>query len=123
MPSLPGVICQGNGVAVNDKVFNVLKKGVAIPAHPLALTAARKLDERRQRALSRYYIAARAGGLAGGGYTTPFCIRAPAIGLFRPVLDLAREEMDRADAGRADPLVRIAGVCGESAQAIAEAEI
>ena len=94
-----------------------LAAGCAIPAHPLALTAARKLDERRQRALSRYYLAAGAGGLAVGVHTTQFAIREPQIGLFRPVLELAAEEMNRA--GR--PLVRIAGVCGPTAQAVAEA--
>lgn len=97
-------------------------RGVAIPAHPLALDANRKLDERRQRALSRYYVAAGAGGLAVGVHTTQFAIRDPAIGLYGPVLALAKEEMDRADAGRAEPLVRIAGVCGRTSQAVAEAE-
>jgi dihydrodipicolinate synthase/N-acetylneuraminate lyase len=94
-----------------------LAAGCVIPAHPLALTAARRLDERRQRALARYYIAAGAGGLAVGVHTTQFAIRDPQVGLFRPVLELAAEEMDRA--GR--PLVRIAGVCGPTPQAVAEA--
>jgi dihydrodipicolinate synthase/N-acetylneuraminate lyase len=94
-----------------------LAAGCVIPAHPLALTAARRLDERRQRALSRYYLAAGAGGLAVGVHTTQFAIRDPQVGLFRPVLELAAEEMNRA--GR--PLVRIAGVCGPTAQAVAEA--
>lgn len=96
-----------------------LRKGVAIPAHPLALNASRKLDERRQRALSRYYIAAGAGGLAVGVHTTQFAIRDPSVGLFEPALALAAEEMDRA--GR--PLIRIAGICGETRQAVAEAEV
>ncbi len=63
-----------------------LQSGLVIPAHPLALTAARKLDERRQRALSRYYIAAGAGGLAVGVHTTQFAIRDPKIALLKPVL-------------------------------------
>lgn len=96
----------------------VLRAGVAIPAHPLALDASRRLDERRQRALARYYIAAGAGGLAVGVHTTQFAIRDPKVGLFEPVLALAREEMDRA--GR--PLVRIGGICGPTPQAVAEAE-
>ena len=91
--------------------------GLAIPAHPLAVTARRKLDERRQRALSRYYIAAGAGGLAVGVHTTQFAIRDPKIGLFRPVLELAAEEMNQS--GR--PLVRVAGICGRTKQAVAEA--
>jgi dihydrodipicolinate synthase/N-acetylneuraminate lyase len=94
-----------------------LDAGCAIPAHPLALTASRRLDERRQRALTRYYVAAGVGGLAVGVHTTQFAIRDPRIGLFRPVLELAADEMNRA--GR--PLVRIAGVCGPTPQAMAEA--
>ena len=102
-------------------IQRVLKQGVVLPAHPLALDARRKLDERHQRALSRYYIAAGAGGLAVGVHTTQFEIRDPVIGLFRPVLELAREEMDRADATRREPLVRIGGICGPTPQAVAEA--
>lgn len=94
-----------------------LQRGIAIPAHPLALNAQRRLDERRQRALSRYYIPAGVGGLAVGVHTTQFAIRDPRVGLFRPVLELAKEEMDRA----AKPLVRIGGICGVTKQAVAEA--
>ena len=102
-------------------IQRVLARGVVIPAHPLALDADRRLDERRQRALSRYYIAAGAGGLAVGVHTTQFEIRQPQVGLFRPVLQLAREEMDRADAARREPLLRVAGICGGTLQAVAEA--
>src|SRR5437016_8250884 len=70
-----------------------LGAGVVIPACPLALNARRKLDERRQRALFRYYIAAGAGGLAVGVHTTQFAIREPKVGLFKPVLELAAEEL------------------------------
>src|SRR3954454_19436404 len=104
-----------------------LLQGVAIPAMPLALTAARKLDERRQRALCRYYAAAGAGGLAVGVHTTQFAIRDPKGGVSQPVLQIAREELDRADAGRVkvggDPLVRVAGVIGRTPQAAAEAAV
>ena len=96
-----------------------LHRGLAIPAHPLALNAARRLDERRQRALTRYYLAAGAGGLAVGVHTTQFAIRDPRHGLFEPVLSLAAEEMDRA--GR--PVVRIGGICGDTAQAVREATL
>ncbi len=91
-----------------------LQRGVVIPAHPLALTAERKLDERRQRALSRYYLDAGAGGLAVGVHTTQFAIRDK--GLFEPVLALAAEEMRERD------VVRIAGICGPTPQAVAEAK-
>src|SRR3954454_16353071 len=103
---------------------SALHSGLVIPASPLALTAERKLYERRQRALCRYYAAAGAGGLAVGVHTTQFRIRDPEVGLFRPVLTIAKEEMDRADAdGRAEPLVRIAGAIGPTRQAVAEAQV
>jgi hypothetical protein len=108
---------------LDKKIQAVLRKGTVIPAHPLALTAERKLDERRQRALTRYYIAAGAGGLAIGVHTTQFAIRDARIGLFEPVLRLAAEEMNRADQTRAEPLVRVGGICGETAQALREAEL
>src|SRR5438093_1200979 len=96
---------------------------MAIPACPLALTAARKLDERRQRGLFRYYAAAGAGGLAIGVHTTQFAIRRPEIGLFRPLLELGAEEMARAARQSGASLVRIAGVCGELKQALREASL
>ena len=94
-----------------------LRRGVVIPAHPLALDANRKLDERRQRALTRYYLAAGAGGVAVGVHTTQFEIRDPRLGLYEPVLALAMEEMRSSDA------IRIAGVVGPTAQAVQEAEL
>ncbi|MGB7159076.1 MAG: dihydrodipicolinate synthase family protein [Tepidisphaeraceae bacterium] len=100
-----------------------LRKGLVIPAHPLALNGQRKLDERRQRALSRYYIAAGSGGLAVGVHTTQFEIREPKHGLYEPVLKLAAEEMDRADRDRGEPLVRIGGIAGQTQQAMREAGI
>jgi hypothetical protein len=108
-------------MALDAKVRKVLDCGVVIPAHPLALNAQRKLDERRQRALARYYIAAGSGGLAVGVHTTQFEIRDPKVGLFKPVLELAAEEMNRADAKRSEPLVRVAGICGKTEQAVREA--
>jgi hypothetical protein len=80
--------------ATIDQIREALARGVAIPAHPLALNSQRKLDERRQRALSRYYLAAGAGGMAVAVHTTQFAVRNPEIGLFRPVLQLAAEEFD-----------------------------
>lgn len=97
-----------------------LREGVVIPAHPLALTPARKLDERRQRALTRYYLAAGAGGVAVGVHTTQFAIRDPRHGLFEPVLELAAEELRGADA--ATGVIKVAGIVGRTAQAVREAE-
>ena len=100
-----------------------LRQGLAIPAHPLALDANKKLDERHQRALSRYYLASGAGGLAVGVHTTQFEIHDPATGLLQPVLTLAAEEMNRADEDRSQPLVRVAGICGTTEQAVREAKL
>lgn len=108
---------------MDARVRQVLARGVVLPACPLALTARRTLDERRQRALCRYYTAAGAGGLAVGVHTTQFAIREPTIGLFEPVLALAAEELTRVDRGRSEPLVRIAGVCGATPQAEREAAL
>ena len=94
-----------------------LRSGLVIPAHPLALNANRKLDERRQRALTRYYLAASAGGIAVGVHTTQFAIRSPQFGLLQPVLSLATEET------RGRDVVKIAGVCGKRDQATAEAQL
>ncbi len=110
-----------------EPVARSLAGGCVIPAHPLALTAERRLDERRQRALTRYYAAAGAGGMAVGVHTTQFAIRDPEVGLFEPVLSLAAEEMDwadeRAKASDRAPLIRIGGICGETAQAVQEAAL
>jgi len=90
---------------------------MVIPAHPLALNAQRKLDEQRQRALPRHYIESGAGGIAVGVHTTQFTIRDPKIALLRPVLELAM------DAAKGASITMIAGVCGQRAQAIQEAEL
>jgi dihydrodipicolinate synthase/N-acetylneuraminate lyase len=99
-----------------------LQAGQVIPAHPLALTSGRRLDERRQRALTRYYVDAGAGGVAVGVHTTQFAIRDPRHALFRPVLELAAETARAATANRAEPFVLVAGAVGDTRQAVAEAE-
>ncbi|HNQ34514.1 MAG TPA: dihydrodipicolinate synthase family protein [bacterium] len=95
----------------------LLLEGQVIPAHPLALTDGLRLDERRQRALTRYYLAAGAGGLAVGVHTTQFEIHDPKTGLLDPVLELAAETAAEADR----PLVKVAGICGTTRPAVAEA--
>ena len=97
-----------------------LLDGQVIPAHPLALDAARHLDERRQRALTRYYLAAGAGGIAVGVHTTQFAIR--ERGLYAPVLELASRTTDEALARTPRPFVKVAGLCGDTPQAVREAE-
>src|SRR3712207_3525189 len=94
-------------------MLELLRRGVVIPAHPLALDARRRLDERRQRALARYYLAAGAGGLAVGVHTTQFAIR--DAGLYEPVLRIAAEAAE----GRGALLV--AGAIGRTEQAVREA--
>jgi dihydrodipicolinate synthase/N-acetylneuraminate lyase len=98
-------------------VRNKLAAGLVIPAHPLALNSQRQLDERRQRALTRYYLAAGAGGVAVAVHTTQFEIRDPKFGLLEPVLALAAEEC------RNHEVVKVAGVCGKRQQAMKEAEL
>ncbi len=110
-------------MTMDARTLAAFRRGLVIPAHPLALTDDGRFDERRQRALTRYYIAAGSGGLGVGVHTTQFAIREPRVGLFEPVLALAAEEMNRADATREVPLVRIGGVCGPTDQALAEADL
>ncbi|MEV5763685.1 dihydrodipicolinate synthase family protein [Micromonospora sp. NPDC052213] len=96
-----------------------LREGVVIPAHPLALDATGRLDERRQRALSRYYLDAGAGGLAVGVHTTQFAIR--EAGLLEPVLRIAVDTVREAPRDRS--VVLVAGVSGTTDQAVAEAKL
>jgi dihydrodipicolinate synthase/N-acetylneuraminate lyase len=98
-----------------------LRAGLVIPAHPLALDAARRLDERRQVALTRYYCDAGAGGVAVGVHTTQFAIR--EAGLLRPVLTLARNTVRSFEAASGRLLVKVAGVCGSTPQALSEAAL
>ena len=96
----------------------ILLDGIVIPAHPLVLNSHRQLDVQRQRALSRYYLAAGAGGLAVGVHTTQFAIHDPKVGLYAPVLELAEEEMRRVEDR---PIVKVAGILGQTQQAVREA--
>jgi dihydrodipicolinate synthase/N-acetylneuraminate lyase len=98
-----------------------LHEGLVIPAHPLALTAERRLDEQRQRALTRYYLEAGAGGIAVGVHTTQFAIHDPAIGLLDPVLALASDVTTEHQAAAGRPIVRVAGLVGRTEQAVREA--
>lgn len=107
---------------IPSEILAAFRKGGVIPAQPLALTARRKLSERHQRALTRYYIDAGATGLAVGVHSTQFEIRDPDIGLFKPVLTLASETIDDACAGRKQGILKIAGICGRTRQAVSEAE-
>lgn len=99
----------------------LLQEGTVIPAHPLALDEGLQLDEYRQRRLTRYYLDCGVGGVAVGVHTTQFEIRKPQINLYEPVLRLAAEEI--AAAGLEGPLIKVAGICGNTEQAMQEAAL
>jgi hypothetical protein len=100
----------------------VLRRGSAIPAHLLALDGERRLDTRRQRAMTRYYLDAGAGGVAVGVHSTQFAIR--EAGLYEPVLELAMQAArDWTPIGGKRPLFMVAGLAGRTQQAVREARI
>lgn len=99
----------------------LLQTGTVIPAHPLALNEEKKLDERRQRLLTRYYIESGAGGVAIGVHTTQFEIRDPEVNLLETVLRIASEEIKTTLQDKT--FIKVAGICGKMTQAIQEAEL
>ena len=105
---------------VQDK-RTFLHGGTVIPAHPLALNKDRKLDEKRQRGLTQYYMAAGAGGVAVGVHSTQFEIKDPAVNLYETVLKLAAEEIEKARLSRL--FIKVAGICGPTERALKEAEL
>jgi dihydrodipicolinate synthase/N-acetylneuraminate lyase len=108
---------------IPEDVNALLHKGAVIPALPLALYSSRKLDERRQRALFRYYLDAGAGGVAVAVHTTQFAIRLPGIDLYKPLLEISDEEFNRYTSTSKKPIIRIAGVIGKTSQAVKEATL
>ncbi len=106
---------------LSTEMLTHLHQGTVIPAHPLALNADRKIDEERQRKLTRYYMASGAGGIAVAVHSTQFEIRDPDVNLFETVLKWASEEVEKADLKR--PFLKIAGICGTTDQAINEANL
>jgi hypothetical protein len=107
--------------SLDPRIKDLLHYGTVIPAHPLALNESRDLDEKRQRRLTRYYIASGAGGVAVGVHTTQFEIRKPAINLYEKVLALAAGEIDKANIG--GPFIKVAGIVGPTDSATLEAEL
>ena len=106
----------------SEQFRELLLRGLVIPAHPLALTEDLKLDEKRQRALTRYYCDAGSGGVAVGVHTTQFSIRDGKVGLFEPVLELALEEVRSFEQRTGKVLAKIGGICGDTRSACREAE-
>ncbi|MBW8042519.1 MAG: dihydrodipicolinate synthase family protein [Planctomycetes bacterium] len=109
---------------VNSDIINKLRSGCVIPAHPLALQVDNSIDEQHQKALTRYYLASGAGGLAVGVHTTQFAIHNPKTGLYKPVLELAGEAAQQytKTTNCGEPIM-IAGIVGETRQAAKEAEL
>ncbi|MAM90667.1 MAG: dihydrodipicolinate synthase family protein [Opitutaceae bacterium] len=107
---------------LDSRVRELLFRGIVIPAHPLALDRNHRFDHRRQRALTRYYLDAGAKGIAVGVHTTQFEIRQPEIGLFKPVLELGVETIREHENASGDRIVKVAGVVGNTSQAMSEAE-
>jgi len=105
----------------DSNIYRLISEGTVIPAHPLALNDQRKLDEDRQRRLTRYYLSAGAGGVAVGVHTTQFEIRKPEHNLYEPVLRMAAEEINQF-AG-SENFVRVAGIVGPTANAVKEAAL
>jgi len=100
-----------------SRVRDALLAGGVIPAHPLALADDGTVDRAAQMALTRYYLDAGSAGLAVGVHTTQFAIR--EHGLYRPILELvARTARD----WPSRPAVLVAGVVGDTDQAVREAE-
>ncbi|MHC4537844.1 MAG: dihydrodipicolinate synthase family protein [Planctomycetota bacterium] len=109
---------------LNSHIIDKLRSGYVIPAHPLALDKDGNLDEQRQKALTRYYIASGAGGLAVGVHTTQFAIHEPKVGLYRPVLELTAETAKKyAESTDSDEPIMIAGILGETENAVKEARL
>jgi dihydrodipicolinate synthase/N-acetylneuraminate lyase len=106
---------------LSEDLIQHLHAGTVIPAHPLALTPERNIDEVRQRQLSRYYMASGAGGIAVGVHSTQFEIRDPGVDLFETVLKWAAEEVESARLDR--PFLKVAGICGPTDQAKKEANL
>jgi hypothetical protein len=108
-------------IELNKDVHRLLNEGTVIPAHPLALNRDLKIDEERQRALTRYYLASGAGGIAVGVHTTQFEIRKPEFNYLDTVLKLASEEVSEYSTKR--PVIKVAGICGPTSQALKEADL
>lgn len=105
---------------IQSSILQNVKRGIVIPAHPLALDAGRKFDVLHQRALTRYYIDSGAGGIAVGVHTTQFEIRKPEIDLYNAVLSLASETVDNYCKSPGQQILKVAGVCGRTPQAVKE---
>lgn len=108
---------------MKEEILDLIRRGVALPATPLALTPERRFDAHRQKVLMRYYADAGAGGVAVGMHFTQFEIRNPGVGLFEPVMRTCAEELDRLSEDRGRPLIKIAGINGLTTDALEQARL
>lgn len=107
---------------IAPQVLENVRRGCVIPAQPLALDENRKFMPEYQRALCRYYIDAGVGGIAVGVHSTQFAIRDPEIALFEPVLEKTSAFIDQWCEYRGRKILKVAGICGKTDQALYEAE-
>jgi hypothetical protein len=107
---------------IDPQVLAEIRKGAVIPAQPLALDENRQFVPKHQRALCRYYIDAGAGGIAVGVHSTQFEIRDPEVGLFEPVLAQTSQFIDEWCGKTGRKILKVAGVCGKTEQALYEAK-
>lgn len=107
----------------DKRAVEALRRGLFIPAHPLVLTRDRRIDERRQAALTRYYISSGAGGIAIGVHTTQFKVHDPKLGMYEPLLRLTAEVIEECERRTGRFIVRIAGIAGPTEQAVREARL
>lgn len=113
----------GSAPMPSNAVLAVLRDGAVIPAHPLALNSHREFDAHHTQVLSRYYLASGVQGLAVGVHTTQFGIRKPKHNLLRPVLELVAQEMVAHENRTHTTLIKVAGICGNTQQAVTEAQL
>ena len=107
----------------HTKALKILKAGTVIPATPLALDEYRSFDEYSQRLLMKYYLNCGVGGIATAVHSTQFEIRDPEVELFEPILKLVSEEIDDFEKKTGKVIVKVAGCCGKTTQAVNEAQL
>ncbi len=107
----------------HERALEILREGTFIPATPLALTDERRFDPEQQKSLMQYYLNAGVGGIATAVHTTQFEIRDPAFNLYETVLDTVIREITAYEQKSGRTVVRVAGVCGKTEQAVREARL
>ena len=107
----------------HEMALSILARGTVIPATPLALDCDRKLNEKGLRLLMNYYLHSGVGGIATAVHTTQFEIRRPEVALLEPVLQIVSDEIEQYEQKSGRVIVKVAGACGPTEQAVAEAKL